>query len=451
MGKPRILIIEDDPDGRQSVAEAVTDMGMEVALAPAGEPGVRVFGADRGFDLVLTDLVLPDIDGLEVLRRLRRLDASLPVLIMTAYGSVDSAVQAMRGGAYDYLSKPLDLDDLQSKLSRALEARRLRQEVERLSGDFRERYGLPAMVAESPAMRRLVEQIQALADTTATVLLQGESGTGKEVVARALHAESRRNTGPFVAVNCGAFTESLLESELFGHEKGAFTGASEQRKGAFERADGGTLFLDEAGSAPTPVQIKLLRVLEERELIRVGGQRTIEVDVRVISATNRDLADLVEAGEFREDLLYRLNVVTLDLPPLRQRREDIRPLAERFVMAACAEHGRPPITIDPAGFELLENQEWPGNVRQLRNVIEASVVMARGVVLRAADLQIKPPARVSPGEFKVPEGWTLESIERETLAQMLQRHQGNRTLVAEKLGLSRRTIQRKIKELGLPF
>jgi two-component system response regulator HydG len=453
MAKPCILIIEDDPDGRLSVTEVVEDMGLEAEAVGTGGEGVRCFEARPEFDAVLTDLVLPDIDGLEVLRRIRSRDGAVPVLIMTAYGSVASAVQAVKQGAYDYITKPLDLDDLQSKLTRAVETRRLRGDVKRLSGAFHRRYGLDTMVAASEPMRALVEQIRAVADTTATVLLQGESGTGKELVARALHAEGRRANGPFVAVNCGAFTESLLESELFGHEKGAYTGASEQRKGAFERADGGTLFLDEISSAPAAVQVKLLRVLEEREFMRVGGQRTIAVDVRVVSASNQDLEGMVADGEFREDLLYRLKVVTLELPPLREHRDDIRPLVERFVAAACEDHGRAVLTVDPECFALLERQEWPGNVRQLRNVVESSVVMSRTGVLRPQDLLLKESLHTATpaAAFVVPEGWTLESIERETLSQMLRRYEGNRTLVAEKLGLSRRTIQRKIKELGLPF
>lgn len=449
---PRILIIEDDPDGLRSVREAVDEMDFEAVTATRGADGVRRFEAD-GADLVLTDLVMPDIDGMEVMKRIRKRDADVPILIMTAYGSVSSAVQALKQGAYDYITKPLDLDDLQAKLTRALETRRLRVDVRRLTDAVHGRYGVAAMVAESPAMRAVVEQIRAIAPTSATVLIQGESGTGKEVVARALHADGRRAAGPFVAVNCGGLTESLLESELFGHERGAFTGATEQRKGAFERADGGTLFLDEVGNAPASVQIKLLRVLEERELTRVGGQKTIRVDVRLISASNAVLEELVQAGDFREDLLYRLKVVTLELPPLRARREDIRPLVQRFVAAAGTEHGRVIQAVAPDCFPVLEQQEWPGNVRQLRNVIESSVVMCTGATLRPADLRLSvtPRVAVADAAMAVPEGWTLERMEREILSQMLRRHEGNRTLVADKLGISRRTIQRKIKELGLPF
>jgi DNA-binding NtrC family response regulator len=302
-------------------------------------------------------------------------------------------------------------------------------------------------------MEDVLRQIEALKDTGTTVLIQGESGTGKELVARALHVDGRRAAAPFVAVNCGAFTETLLESQLFGHEKGAFTGATSRHRGAFERADGGTLFLDEVGNAPPPVQIKLLRVLEERELVRVGGQEPVAVDVRLVSASNRDLKAMVEAGEFREDLYYRLNVVTIDIPPLRKRREDIRKLAESFRLAACTEHGRAVTSIDPACMALLEKYDWPGNVRQLRNAIEAGVVMARGSVLTAADIRLEAieGSTVRGEGFVVPEGMNYAQLEKEILQQLLQRHHGNRTLVADQLQVSRRTIQRKIKEYQLPF
>jgi len=450
MAQPRVLIIEDDPHGRRSVVDAVTDAGFVAVAAADAAGGLRLF-EEGEFDVVLTDLVLPDRDGLEVLNRVRQLDRQVPVLIMTAHGSVASAVGAIKAGAYDYIVKPLDLDDLQSKLARAVETRRLRAEVARLERSVGERYGAAAMVAVSPAMREVVRQIAALADTDATVLVQGESGTGKELVARALHADGRRRGGPFVAVNCGAFAETLLESELFGHEKGAFTGATALRKGAFERAHGGTLFLDEVGNAPPLVQVKLLRVLEEREITRVGGQTTLPVDVRLVSASNRDLEDLVAAGEFRADLLYRLQVVTLRLPPLRERREDIRPLADRFIAQACEAHGRAIAAVEPEVYAALEAYEWPGNVRQLRNVLEAAVVMATHPTLRAADLRLSEPRRSAAEKWSLPEGWTLADVEKEALLQTLRRHEGNRTLAAERLGVSRRTIQRKIREYELPF
>ncbi len=450
--KPTVLVVEDDPDGCRSVTEALEDMDCRVVAVLAGEEGVRAFRAGE-VDVVLTDLVLPDIDGMEVMKRMQAHNAEIPIIMMTAYGTVSSAVEAMRTGAFDYITKPLDLDELQTRIRRAIENGRLKSEVRNLEATAKARHGLDSMVADSPVMRELTEQILALAGTTATVLVQGESGTGKELVARALHTESGRSRGPFIAVNCGAFTESLLESELFGHEKGAFTGAFERRKGAFERADGGTLFLDEVGTAPASVQVKLLRVLEERELFRVGGQNAISVNVRVVSASNADLQSLVESGAFREDLLYRLNVVTLDLPPLRDRREDIPAMADRFVQAACRQHGLEVKELDPECYALLAIQDWPGNVRQLRNVIEAAVVMTRDAVLLPRHLRLENAAgrRQEDSGFVPPEGMSLEEMEKEILSRMLERHAGNRTLVADKLGISRRTIQRKIKEYELPF
>jgi DNA-binding NtrC family response regulator len=451
--KPTILIIEDDPDGARSVSEAASDAGFDVTLASTGQAGLAQF-RERTPDVVLTDLVLPDIDGIEVLQRALRLERNVPVLVMTAYGSVESSVRAMRAGAYDYIPKPLDLDDLQSKLRRASEASRLRRQVDQLSASVRDRFTARSMVAESPAMREVLRQIEALADTTATVLIQGESGTGKELVARALHVDGRRSSEPFVAVNCGAFAESLLESELFGHEKGAFTGAVAQHKGAFERADGGTLFLDEIGDAPPAVQVKLLRAIEEREIRRIGGQEPFPVDVRLISATNRDLPERAAEGAFREDLLYRINVVTLTLPPLRRRIEDIRPLADRFISKASEEHRRPIARVEPEFYDRLLHYDWPGNIRQLRNAVEAAVLFTTGDVLAAQALNLPFAAGgrgdATANEVRFPDGLTLEAIEKQVLTQVLARCQGNRTLTAEKLGLSRRTIQRKIKEHNLP-
>jgi transcriptional regulator with PAS, ATPase and Fis domain len=300
-------------------------------------------------------------------------------------------------------------------------------------------------------MREVLRQVEALANTNATVLIQGESGTGKELVARALHVDGRRAAGPFVAVNCGAFTETLLESQLFGHEKGSFTGATRQHKGAFERADGGTLFLDEVGDAPPPVQVKLLRVLEDREVTRIGGQVPIRVDVRILSASNRELGDLVADGTFREDLFYRLKVVTLQIPPLRERRADIRPLVDRFIAETSEEHARTVTSVEPGYYERLEDFHWPGNVRQLRNVVESSVVMSSEPVLRASSIQLHDGRGAGGTGFTIPEGMTFAEIEKQVLTQVLRRYDGNRTLTAEQLGLSRRTIQRKIQEYGLPF
>jgi DNA-binding NtrC family response regulator len=445
-----ILIVEDDVDGSRSVADAMEDAGMLATIAATGRRGLELFETGR-FDAVLSDLVLPDIDGMEVLNRIRQSDPDMPVIIMTAYGSVPSSVNAMRAGAYDYITKPLDLDDIQAKVRRAVEARQLRRKVASLHDTVRQGFGLAGMVSQSPAMREVLRQVQTLARTTATVLIQGESGTGKELVARALHVDSPRAAGPFVAVNCGAFAETLLESELFGHEKGAFTGAATQHKGAFERAHGGTLFLDEIGDAPRPVQTKLLRVIEQREVVRVGGHAPVKVDVRLLSATNRNINELVENNEFREDLLYRLKVVTLSLPPLRERKEDIRPLADLFIRWACREHNRRIDLVEPEFYSALTAFNWPGNIRQLRNVIEAAVVMIQEPALRAANLALDQSKKSPTSEWATPEGMTLDQIEREILSQFLRKYDGNRTLTAEKLGLSRRTIQRKIKEHNLPY
>jgi DNA-binding NtrC family response regulator len=448
--KPRVLIVEDDPDGLRSVVESVEDMGFE-AVAATNAARATALLAEQSFDAVLSDLVLPDRDGLSVLEVARRADPNLPFLIMTAYGTVSTAVKAMKSGAYDYITKPLDLDDIQTKLSRAVETRRLRSKVDDLQTTLKRSHSAETIVARSPAMAEVIGQIGALAGTNATVFIQGESGTGKELAAKALHYDGARATGPFVAVNCGAFAESLLESELFGHEKGAFTGAMRQHRGAFERADGGTLFLDEIGDAPKSVQVKLLRVLEEREIVRVGGQETLPIDVRLISASNRDLDALVADGRFREDLLYRLKVVTLEIPPLRARRDDIRPLADRFIAAACEDHGRHVEAVGPDFYAALEAYDWPGNVRQLRNVIESAVILAREPRLTASSLRLGDARRAEETQPVAPAGKTLAEMERDILAQVLERNRGNRTLTAEQLGISRRTIQRKIQEHNLPF
>ena len=450
MSDIRVLVIEDDPDGRRSVVEAIEDAGYQVAAAPLGREGVARF-RDELFDVVLSDLVLPDIDGIDVLQQIRRINDQVPVLIMTAYGSVPTAVRALKSGAYDYITKPLDLDDIQAKVARAAETRRLRAEVSELQGSMRSRYSAKSMVAASPKMKEVLGQIEAVAGTNATVLILGESGAGKELVARALHADGRRWAGPFVAVNCGAFAESLLESELFGHEKGAFTGAVSRHMGAFERASGGTLLLDEIGIAPKSVQARLLRVLEEREITRVGGQGTIRVDVRIAAASNRVLEDLVSEGEFREDLLYRLRVVTIALPPLRERPEDIRPLIDRFVALACAEHGRHVERVMPDYYAAMARHRWPGNVRELRNVVESSVIMATGPVLSAKDVRVGSIAGTETTGPASDGAGTLAEVEKRALLNALQKHDGNRTLAAAELGISTRTVQRKIKEHDLPF
>jgi DNA-binding NtrC family response regulator len=447
---PTVLVVEDDPDGLRSVEDAIKDGGYLVVTATTGKAAIELAGHEP-VDVVLSDLVLPDVDGLAVLDAVRRVNANVPVLIMTAYGTVDTAIRAIRAGAYDYLVKPLDLEDLQAKLRRAIEASRLRTQVAQLRSEAVNRYSARNLVAGAPSMRDVLRQIEAVAGTNATVLVLGESGTGKELVARALHADGKRVGGPFVAVNCGAFTETLLESELFGHEKGAFTGAATRHEGAFERAQGGTLFLDEIGIAPKAVQACLLRALEEKEVLRVGGREPVKVNARIVAASNRDLDELVAAGEFRQDLLYRLQVVTLRLPPLRARREDIRTFVDRFVAGACAEHGRHVDSVAQAGYERLEGYDWPGNVRELRNVVESAVIMAVGSVLGADDIKLGRGEMSVRQPLTIPAEMTLAGLEKEALLQTLRRFDGNRQLTADELGISTRTIQRKIREYDLPF
>lgn len=457
--KPVILIVEDDPDNLRSVKDVAQDAGFSTVCSTNGVDGVEMFRANMP-DVVLSDLVLPDIDGFEVLKRIKHIKSSIPLIIMTAYSSVESGVRAMREGAYDYITKPLDIDDIQSKLRRAYETSLLRKKVDTLSRSIKERYATSAIIAESPGMKNVLTKIEALADTSATVLVRGESGTGKELVARALHVDSIRCDGPFIAVNCGAFAETLLESELFGHEKGAFTGATGTHKGAFERAHGGTLFLDEIGDAPQSVQVKLLRVLELKEVRRVGGRETFNVNVRLVSATNKDLETMVEEESFREDLLYRLNVVTLEIPPLRNRIADIRLMADRFIASAVADNNIQVNNVDPSFYERLEEYSWPGNVRQLKNIVESAVLLSPGGILNeesvnlpynAARIKKRSTEESDATETGAFDKMTLDEIERYVLEDRLKKNNGNRTITAEQLGISRRTIQRKIKEHELPY
>ncbi|MBU4198860.1 MAG: sigma-54 dependent transcriptional regulator [Verrucomicrobia bacterium] len=445
----KILVIEDDPDGRRSVTDALTEAGYAVTAVAGGEEGVQRFAAEP-FNAVLTDVRLPDIDGHEVLIRIRKQDQETPVLLMTAYGTVAAAVAALKSGAYDYILKPLNLADLQSKVAHAVESRQLRSQVTTLKAALHAQSSSKAIIAKSANMLEVLKQVQAVASTRATVLILGESGVGKELVARALHYDGNRVEAAFVAVNCGAFSESLLESELFGHEKGAFTGAMTRHVGAFERAHGGSLFLDEIGIAPPSVQARLLRVLETREFMRVGGNEPIAVDVRIISATNRNPEDLVAEKLFRQDLLYRLQVVTIRIPPLRERREDIRPLTDHFLAMACAEYGRHIESVAPACYEILERYAWPGNVRELKNALETAALMATAPTLKPADLHLGN-AGAPGGATVIPATMPLEELEKQAILQSLQRHKGSRTLASEELVVSLRTIQRKIKEYNLPF
>jgi len=444
--RPVILVVDDEKNTRDGLVRALRG---EYAVAEA-ENGQRALEwlETHAADVVLTDLRMPGMDGLTLLSRLLGRDPKPILILLTAYGNVETAVEAMKRGAYDFLAKPVNLDRLDLLLRRALAERQLGAENRRLREQLDAKYGFENIIGISPAMQEVFETIRQAAPTRATVLIQGESGTGKELVARALHQCSPRRDGPFVPVHCASLSPTLLESELFGHEKGAFTGAVERRRGRFELADGGTLFLDEIGEIDAALQVKILRVLEERKFERVGGTDTLHVDVRLVAATNRDLKQKVADGTFREDLFYRLYVVNLTLPPLRDRDGDVVLLAQHYLKSLAAENGKPGLSLAPEALDALAAYPWPGNVRELRNVIERMVVLGAGPVLTARDL---PPtvraAAAAPATTRA--GRVLRDAERQLILEALRRHKDNRTKAAQDLGISRRTLHRKLNEFGL--
>ena len=436
-----VLVVDDEEGVRSFIAEALAGERLHVVAAKDGQEAAELVD-HQNFHLVITDLKMPRLDGMALLRKLRAETPETEVIVLTAYGTVDTAVEAMKLGAYDYLSKPLSgPDELRLLVRRALERRSLHEDRERQGRAGR----APAqLVAVDPAMVAVAEQIRKVAGTDASVLLLGESGTGKEVAARAVHEGSQRRDGPFVAVNCAAISESLLESEIFGHEKGAFTGASEARRGRFELADGGTLFLDEVAELAPSLQAKLLRVIEERCFERVGGSRTIAVDVRLVAATNRDLAAEMKAGRFRVDLYHRLAVFPVRLPPLRERPLDVLPLAEQLLARIGQDLGRRGLSLTESARTALLAREWPGNVRELRNVLERAAILAEGTLLDAEHVELpQPPAGTAAA------GGTLREVERATIQRALAATGGHRKLAAERLGIGLRTLYDKIKEFEL--
>ncbi|MEM8962832.1 MAG: sigma-54 dependent transcriptional regulator [Acidobacteriota bacterium] len=441
----RILIVDDEPKMATAVATALRRSGHRCVTAPDAREALRIF-ADEPADVVVTDRRMPEIDGIELMRRLRADDPELPVILITAYGDVRSAVEAMRDGAFDYLTKPFDLDELRTVVRRALELRALRDENHRLRVSLAEHRG-GAMIAESPAMRAIVELVERVAPSHATVLIEGESGTGKEVVARRIHHLSPRADAPFIGINCKAFAPGVLESELFGHEKGAFTGAERQRLGCFERAAGGTLFLDEIGETDTAFQAKLLRVIQEGELVRVGGDTPIPTDVRLLAATNRDMRAAIDDGSFREDLYYRLAVIPVRLPPLRERPGDIGLLAHHFLSHDSLD-GRS-LELAPSAERMLVEHDWPGNVRELRNVIERASVLARGEAIEVEDLMLDQShvSKSSEGEPQTLQA-TLDDAARARIETALRAHD-SRGAAAGELGIDRTTLFRWIKRLGM--
>ncbi len=438
----RILVADDEAGIREFVSDALALDGHEVAQAADGDAAAAALAA-RAFDLLVSDLKMPGLDGLSLLRKVRAEQPELEVIVLTAHGTVETAVEAMKLGAFEYLQKPLSgPDELRLVVGRALERRGLQNH--KASAEL-EAAGPPLGYGD-PAMRPVEEALQKVARTAATVLLLGESGTGKEVAARAIHARSPRRDRPFLAVNCAALTETLLESELFGHEKGAFTGATERRRGRLELADGGTFFLDEVGELKPELQAKLLRVLQERRFERVGGTQTLEVDIRWIAATNRDLAAMRDEGRFREDLYHRLSVFPIRLPPLRERRADILPLARALLARACAELKRAPLRLTPDAEQRLTASTWPGNIRELANALERAAILADGAVVTPDHLALEAPRARASDEG---EGGSLAQIERAAITRALAAVGGNRRRAAEALGIGERTLYEKLKKYGV--
>jgi len=446
MSKARILVVDDEPNARHALRTILGEEGFAVAEASDGVEALTIL-QEQGVDVVLADISMPRMDGVTLVRRAREAGIPASFVMMTAFASIETAVEAMRAGAENFLVKPLEPGTVLVVLEKVLEKLQLSRDSEQLKDRVRRRYRFDAIVGESAALQSVFDVVKRAAPTKATVLLLGESGTGKELVAQAIHQESTRHDKPFVNVSCAALSESLLESELFGHERGSFTGAVGRREGRFELADGGTLFLDEIGEIPLSVQVKLLRALQQREFERVGGTQTLKVDVRVIAATNRDLAAEVSAGRFREDLYYRLNVVAVTLPPLRTRKGDIPALVSHFIQKFAKSYDKSVRGLLPGTLNVLLRYDWPGNVRELENVIERAVVLARGPNLTTDELPpvLSGPEPAGPRPGGLIPGATFREIEREAILRTLEVVDGSTTRAAEMLGISTRKIQYRLK------
>lgn len=452
----RILVVDDEESVRRMLTAVFSADGHRVICAGDGQQALSLY-REQCPDIVLMDIRMPNIGGIDALKRMREFQQDIPIILMTAYAAVETAVEALRLGAFDYVIKPFELDELKLLMHRALQLRDMKQEISVLHRELSESYTWDRILTNNPKMMALCRDIARVARSNATVLVTGESGTGKELIARAIHYNSARANGPFIKVNCGALPESLLESELFGHEKGAFTGAQMQRQGLFERAHQGTLLLDEIGEMPCNLQVKLLRVLQEREFERLGGSQTIKTDIRIIAATNRNLTAMIDSGEFRRDLFYRLNVMNLSSLPLRERPEDIALLAQHFLHKFSAENGKEIIGLDVSAIRALEEYCWPGNVRELSNAIERAVIMSTGFMIFADDLP-DSVLQLPGGEEASPEygkgcGQSLKerlkAWERELIFQALNENQGNRMQTAKVLGISRRALLYKLQEYGI--
>ncbi|MDA0745346.1 MAG: sigma-54 dependent transcriptional regulator [bacterium] len=457
--KHKVLVVDDDLTIRTLLEKVIENEGHTVISAMSGEEGVELAEKESP-DLALLDIGLPGIDGIEVLKQITKLDPDVAVIMITAESDIKTAVSAMKAGARNYIAKPFNTDELRILIGETLETVRLRREVQMLRTAQMEKIDFDKIIAESQAFRKIIRLAERIAGSeTTTVLIEGESGTGKEIIAQLLHYRGSRSQGPFVPINCGAISKDLVEAELFGHEKGAFTGAQQSRPGKFESADGGTLFLDEVGELSLENQIKLLRVLEEKSFYRVGGNKNIHVDVRIVAATNRDLGQAIEAGFFREDLFYRLNVAALYIPPLRERKDDIIPLAERFLQEFSGSFSKSMSRIHPDAEERLLMYNWKGNVRELRNTLERIVLLEEGDTLLTEHLEfLRPPTRgttastpvAEPGRFKLPaEGIVLDDVNRDLIEQALEMTGGNQVRAAKMLGLTRGTLRYRLDKYDL--
>jgi len=448
--RTNILIIDDEAPSREALLLLLKNADYTVQGAATGDEAFALL-ADESFDIIITDLFLPDMDGIDILKRVKEFSPAIEVILITGHASAETAVRAMKEGAYDYITKPLNIDELRIIIAKAVEKRRLLNENVYLKKQLRDKFEFANIIGSSPVMQKVFNRMKRIIKTDSTILIMGESGTGKEIVAKAIHFNGHRRDKPFVAVHCGAIPENLLESELFGHTKGAFTGAIRDKIGKFESANKGTIFLDEIGTMPMHLQTKLLRVLQEQEVERVGSSRAIKLDVRIISATNQNLEEEVKAGTFREDLFYRLNVIPLHIPPLRERREDILPLVRHFLRKYCKEMKRPIMTLSKEAFEALESYHWPGNVRELENIVERIVALTENDQITLDDLPsaIRGGAATRVVERGVDLPKTISDIERKMITEALVLAGGVKARAAEMLRLNRTTLVEKMKRLGM--